>query len=797
MKQATILVISKGDRQQYSYTLIRPSDQPFGRAAMRVWHADVDAGVLTLLCRKMGEAVDAATASPFTAGIGVQPLADLGKALYDTLIPRGPLQDLRREIQNLQTPVLISTDQPDVLWEHLHDGEGDGFLGLKLDIGRSLRAEDAGSWPEPRRGPSWRCLLIADPTGDLDAAGEEAAALRQWLSEHGVECAYLAGAAATHEAVVSQLLREHDIIHYTGHVDFGTYALRLADHDLPPLAIERLVRGAPIVFLNGCLSGGAVQGLTDAFLRAGAQAVVGSMFKVPADGAGAFSRKFYELALGGETLGRAMRDARKHVMSRPEYAAAWACFVMYGDPCLRVELKADDLQTALAQIAFNREDFEKDCGKVVQRAYEYGRAIKEIGAAHLFAAMVGGPNKHLWDRLRAAGGSPEELQGAFQKAFAEVEGAGSSQLHSQRGPSHNGPFEGVSFSANAAAILKKARETADQGKITELDLVRGFVRSGGGSAGEILRHLDVDLRDLDPDAPAPPPQGSRAPNSRPQKVGPLVENECDPGVWDVLIAATNLAGRTGSSVVGTPHLFGGLLENPDGLLAKKLRRVGLAVDARTLFAPTRRPVTLGAEPPCSSNTSEILVLAQANAAAARRPMSEGDLLGAFVQNGGGNTGRLLEKTGLNLRLLGSELFQSDGSLDLSRFDAASQEVLSNATDFAAQKGHAVLGRRHLLYGMLSLDRGFLASRIREQQRDPEQLADLLRAETPSGNSSQSRAGFRYGAISGDLVRILCAAEVAASGPIDDRSLARAWLEDGGGDAGRLLAQYGVRLLKLM
>ena len=64
------------------------------------------------------------------------------------------------------------------------------------------------------------------------------------------------------------------------------------------------------------------------------------------------------------------------MIGKPEYAAAWACFVMYGNPCLRLELKVDEVQRMLDEAGLKREDFEPDCMRVVEQAYEYGRPTR-------------------------------------------------------------------------------------------------------------------------------------------------------------------------------------------------------------------------------------------------------------------------------------------------------------------------------------------------------------------------------------------------------------------------------------
>lgn len=790
MNQPTQLIVTRMTPTRYSYRLIRPSDQPFGRPAARTWYAEVDAGMLAVLCKKLGEAVDAAAAAPNVPGISIEPLAAVGRTMYDTLIPRATLQDLRQQLKELKTPILISTNEPHVLWEHIHDAEGDGFLALKFEIGRIFDSEQAINDSEMKVAETRRCLMISNATRDLAGSAREGSDLYAWFTGHGIDCVHLEGRSATTETVVAKLIQEYDIIHYSGHVDSNTYALKLYDGELTPLAIEPLVKGSPLVFLNACLSGR--EGLAAAFLRAGARAVVASMFKSPDAGSAEFSRKFYELILNGTTLGLAMREARRHVLLKPECAAAWACFVLYGDPCLTLTVRTNELQSALNRIGVGREDFEKDCAKVLQCACDYGRPLHQVGTTHLFAALVGSVNPYLSDRLREQGVPPDKLQSAFQDVFQTVE------QEEQRAPAGSSSGE-TELSENVETILKLARDKAGQNKITEIDLVYGLVKSGGGTVGEILDHLGVDLDRLYPPLAVGPTDEKVVTrpyhSDLPKKIGPLVQQECGDNAWNILLSSAELARRSGEVVVSTMHLLAGLLKDPAGLLAARLQALGLHLTSQNLVRRAHPVPSLGAEVHCSQNTGEILTLAQANAAAGRRLVEEQDLLGAFVQNGGGNSGRLLQQKGLNLRLLISKLFFNDGRLDFSRFDQPCQAILSKSLDFANQKGAEVFRRVHLLYGMLSLPYGIFCARLRRQNRDPEQLANFLHTFLSKRNSTRPIV-LHYRTISTGVVSVLCAAEQGAAGMIQQEHLVQAWAEDGGGEGGDLLVSHRVDVPKL-
>lgn len=790
--QPAILDIIRKDRDRYLFQLTGPNSPPFRSAGSKVWEVHVDPRAVSVLCQRIGSAVDAVNHDPEKPGIATHPFVTLGRGLYDCLLPIRQVEGLRRELQELQGPLLISTDDPDVHWELMTDGEEEGFFCFKYDVGRSLRAMDVPAWVPSRTDREWRCLIIvANPAGDLPAAAPEALRLRKWLEDRGVQCDYVAEQDATYEAVLEKLLEPYDIIHYAGHAgldDDESYSMRLQDGNFHPDNIRTFVRGNPIVFLNGCTSARAVRGLADAFIAAGARLVVGSTFNSPDDGARAFAEKFYEITLNGQPVGEAMRLARRHVKGKTEWGAAWACFVMYGDPCLRIELKVDDLQSSLRPLGLGRDAFDAAAGRVLQRAVSYGLPVGSVDTTHLFAAMVGGENAFLRDRLRAKRIPPEALEAAFQEAFKAIGGSAGASTSSQP----------IQYSPNTQSILLLAKESARSEKISEIDLVRAFVKRKGGGTGEVLKKLGLPVAELDPDTPAtsgghstpPPDTVVSGPVTR---VGSLTEADCSAEAWHCLLASVDMAARSGSSHVGTPQLFIGLAMNPEGVLGSALRRFNLHMPG-VKRTTTVRP--LSGEVPCSATVGTVLLEAQADAATSGTFVTERHLADALVRSGGGSLGEALARQGLIFEVLTSRLFLNAGELDLSRFDHDAQRILAGAQECASQKKHPAFGRRHVLHGALSLQDGVIVRAVRQQGRDPELLADQIYAEMVSG-TSRSMLKPAMDSMSTELVTVLCQAEKEARHEAEDliteRILFRAWFADGGGEAGAFLARNGVKL----
>jgi hypothetical protein len=488
MASLAVLDIVRKSHERYVYTLTR-SDRPF-QAGSRVWDVNVDPGRVTRICDDIRKAVEAANDDPDVSGINVTPFVALGRRLFDELLPDSNASSLRRQLRTLQMPLLISTDDPDIHWELMTDEDETRFVGVRLDVGRTLRTTDAPSWMASRAREKRRCLLIANPEENLPAAATEALNLRGWLEAAGVECEYLTGRDARMQSVRERLRKQYDVIHFAGHAEY--HGLRLADGEFTTTEIRRLVTGNPVVFVNGCVSSRAIGGLADAFIGAGARLVVGSSFKAPDEGAREFAEKFYQSIFGQCPAGAAMRLAREHVMSNPDWGAAWACFVMYGDPCFQLDLQIDGVQAFLVRIGMHRDDFDAAAARVIERAVSYGVRMGALETAHLLAAAVSGSNPYLRDRFRACNIAPRRLEAAFHNAFKALEVAR---------PRPSGAVD-LTYTQNARAILLAAKALAgtEHRRICELDLVRALVRSRGGAMAEIFSGLGIQIEQLDPDS---------------------------------------------------------------------------------------------------------------------------------------------------------------------------------------------------------------------------------------------------------------------------------------------------------
>lgn len=509
---------------------------------------------------QLHRAIEQATRDPS----GRYQLENLGGWMSRRLLPP-QIQDFLRK---LDTPLIISTDAPEIPWELCYDGRTQQFLGLRCAIGRQLvTATELQAHTETPPFDEQSFLLIGNPRGDLKAAEEEIQRLRKICLSAGASMRILMGSRATSFDVQLELEKgkQYLAIHYAGHAmqdsANGPCSLLLANKTrLSSDSIQKVLRGHPIVFLNACATDRAgkpdrrnaitlkiTEGLAGAFIGGGARCVIGTRWDVNDHEASDFAVLFYEAALEGQPIGEALRLARVRFRELHPDDATWAAFVLYGDPTLYlIEPSSPFLPTGRLNRACFSSGVGKALGALPNETQQTGSEV--IDVQHLLLALTTIDGGRTAEVLAKMGHERAEAHSQMQRLFRR-----------DRPPTRQLELIRDAFSDRARAALEAAKTEAkamSAERIEEDHLLAVALRLLDKDLAEQLRQRGLDPERMlallngevegggngavvaDPPPPPPPPR------TRP-RLAPLAE---------VLAIASAEASYMGYPKVDTPHL---------------------------------------------------------------------------------------------------------------------------------------------------------------------------------------------------------------------------------------------------
>ena len=615
--------------------------------------------------RALREAIEQAASNP----AGACSLEDLGRLLHNLLLPR----EIQAFLRELDRPLVISTDAPEIPWELFYSDEPGQFLGLRLPVGRRLVTVAevrplAAALPEPPAS----FLLIGNPQGDLPGADREADLLQNLLGRMGAPVRVLSGSRAALLPVQLALQSEdYLVIHYAGHAEQDRAskesALLLAERGrLSAEMIRKLVRGRPFVFLNACgsdrpsepgrraaLPWPVCEGLAAAFVAAGARAVIGTRWEVGDQASAEMAALFYERALQGAPIGEALRQARVRFRQQRPGDATWAAFVLYGDPCLSLVNPAGAF---LPDGRLNRSRFSSRANTALDLALVEAQQLGYgfVGTPHLFIALTkieGGRTQEVLQRLDC---QPQAVRDRLRSEMRRGQPTGTPPT-----------LEAGSFSRRAARILQAAGEeaaAAGAAVIDEEHLLAALAHELDGPTAQSLQRQGVDLRRISAllrgehtgehlyaAAPAVPKR-ERGLHSW--------MSQLDRDARQALMFAQEEAQRGGHERVETPHLVIGLAMVEGGFTARSLERLGL--DPRRVCSVLRSALRPGSASPgeveqggvrLAPHVQQILQMATAEAERRGAAAGERDLWAAFQRLQGSATAELLRRLGIRVDLM--------------------------------------------------------------------------------------------------------------------------------------------------
>lgn len=249
---------------------------------------------------------------------------------------------------------LIDDLLKEIPWELMLEAAYAGEIPFR--VGRSIISnQNLGNIRPVVRGPGRiKALLIGNPTGDLPESELEVANLASVLagSSYFVEPDILLGRDQCKWLQILSALSsgKYGLVHYSGHSRLsGTKsAWIVSDGKITTDQLTNAVQSAPpvLVYSSSCWSStggktGSIRyenqafDLPGAFLTAGVEAYIGTLWPVESVAARRITERFYTALLSNNhPIGECLRKARQSLKFEQERAGAldWLAFILYGDP---------------------------------------------------------------------------------------------------------------------------------------------------------------------------------------------------------------------------------------------------------------------------------------------------------------------------------------------------------------------------------------------------------------------------------------------------------------------------------
>lgn len=348
-------------------------------------------------------------AGKLASGIALE-LKKVGQVLYDQLLT----ESVKRKLKNTEIEdLLIHLDEGlvQIPWELLFDGKQ--FLCLKFNVGRSVKTRQSlrDSGQRTIEFPV-KMLVLADPTGDLKAARQEAGVIEKELDKTRRFINVGKKVTNINTSYIKKNLRDYDIVHYAGHADYdirnpSNSGWKLEDGRFTARDISSMGATAPLpslIFSNSCQSAHTKEwivdnnfeeeifGLANAFLCSGVRHYIGASWKVPDGISLCFAKEFYSQIAQGGSVGSSIRKARLRIIEDfGEDTIVWASYVLYGDPSTHLFF------SPTVKRAERKVDFKKQVAFLLIALVSI--AITVIGGRVLYRnyfAKQGSPEKLAW-----------------------------------------------------------------------------------------------------------------------------------------------------------------------------------------------------------------------------------------------------------------------------------------------------------------------------------------------------------------------------------------------------------------
>jgi ATP-dependent Clp protease ATP-binding subunit ClpA/CHAT domain-containing protein len=388
-------------------------------------------------------------------------LVALGRYLFESLLPSA----LQEQVRQLDAPLLLSTNTPEVPWELLYDAKSTPgrFLCQHVNMGRQvtpgrglhrLIERENSSVHKTRKlgrreGQGLNVLFLVNPTSDRPLAEEEVATLCTTLPESVSRIILYRQQANQLEMRMRINAEQPQIVHYSGPLpqinSLGDAMLALAgssrlDGSAATQLFQSLAR-RPLVFLSyydgdqvGALGAEETEGLVASLLASGAGAVVSMRWPVDLQRAREFVVLLYQEIADGVAAGEALRRARLAIAQHRPDEVAWAPYVFYGDPGvpltsgvvgarerpLDMPLDGFDDESMLQPMFPTSNTLDRRfLQEVLSLALQEARRMRKdyLGTPHLFIALTKLDGGCTQDALRTLNFSPKQVRDVIRMAL--------------------------------------------------------------------------------------------------------------------------------------------------------------------------------------------------------------------------------------------------------------------------------------------------------------------------------------------------------------------------------------------
>ena len=286
--------------------------------------------------------------------------ADESRVLFELTVPN-ELKSGLAQVDNLV--LVVDAESAAYPWELMNPG--DKPLCIAKALVRQLQTSNYRPQIGARAGTSAYVVgdpLVSPPFKQLPGAAAEASAVYDKLcGRFKVEKPATKPTAL--QVLAGLYAKPYRIVHLAGHGHYeppttaGGEARSgmVLDNGVFLTAVEvgQMQQVPELVFLNCCHIGQTgpeaaprtssvefnrlAASVSRELIEMGVRVVVAAGWAVRDDAAKEFAESFYELMLGGETFGRALKDARIHTFEKFNDSNTWGAYQAYGDPDYRLD----------------------------------------------------------------------------------------------------------------------------------------------------------------------------------------------------------------------------------------------------------------------------------------------------------------------------------------------------------------------------------------------------------------------------------------------------------------------------